>query len=156
VSSSLLAEVNTHRSRHGLQPLGIDPTLGIAAQRHADWMARVDRLDHTGEGGSSFVDRIRAAGPYPSNTVSENIACGQQSASECVGDWLASRGHRANMLGVIYHTAGCGSAQAADGRWYWCAVFGAAKTGAPSPVPAPPKPTRPSFTDWVLRLLGLA
>jgi len=53
-------------------------------------------FSHTGQNGSSFSDRARAAG-YTC-AAAENIASGQRSEAEVMTSWLNSPGHRRNIL----------------------------------------------------------
>lgn len=143
LQADLLAAQNVERSRAGKVLLGTHTTLQRAAQGHADWMARVQRLSHTGEGRSDFVDRIRAAGEYPSQSVAENIAYAG-TIQQCVDMWMRSGGHRANMLNGNYRSTGCG-ASLSGSVVYVCAVYGAAAPSEvivppPEPVPSPPRP----------------
>lgn len=101
--SAIVARTNQERARRGLAALSADPALMAGARRQAAWMARNRTLAH-GQG------------------VTENIAMGQSSAAEAVGDWMRSDGHRANLLGA--HTRiGVAVARAADGTAYWCQQF---------------------------------
>ncbi|WP_425618057.1 CAP domain-containing protein [Anatilimnocola sp. NA78] len=163
IHDDLLKVTNEQRDRYGVVALGVHPTLQIAAQKHAEWMADNRRMSHTGEGRSQFDDRIRAAGPYPSSAMAENIAWGQRTAKECVIDWMSSAGHRRNMLNAGYLSAGFGAASDVNGALYFCALYGAAKPESPAPVkPPPPPPPEPSWPtprvgliEWLLSLLGI-
>ena len=84
----------------------MDGRLTTAAQRHSVDMADRDTMSHTGGDGSSFDERIRAAG-YP-EPAAENIAFGQSSASSVVAAWMDSAGHRRNILDCDYTAIGVG------------------------------------------------
>jgi uncharacterized protein YkwD len=92
--------------------------LVLEAQTHAHAMARTQRLSHDG-----WVERLRRAG-LPRGL--ENIAAGQRSPAEVVASWAQSPGHRDAMLEPTFRHAGIGVAQAADGTFYWCALFAGA------------------------------
>jgi uncharacterized protein YkwD len=78
-------------------------------------MQATGTFSHTGKGGSSFFDRIQAAGAR-ANASAENIA--QNSSPKAVFDsWKNSAGHNRNMLGA-YRKVGLG--RVGD---YWTAVF---------------------------------
>jgi uncharacterized protein YkwD len=112
--------VNAERaSRCG--PLAVDDRLTIAAQRHSDDMAANDYFSHTSLDGSTLVDRVRAAG-FTGGTLGENIAAGQRTPQDVMAAWMASAGHRANVLNCDYTVIGVGLNQ--DG-WYWTQDFGA-------------------------------
>jgi len=153
----LLNATNVQRVRNGLPALGVHSTLQAAAQKHADWMAANRRMSHTGSGGSSYVQRIYAAGPYPASSgTAENIAWGATTAQSCINMWMSSPGHRASLLRQGYQSAGCGAAQAANGDWYWCGLYGAAAPNDSAPTPEPtPSPPRRSWLDWLLSVLGV-
>jgi uncharacterized protein YkwD len=57
---------------------------------------------------------------YPGGTWGENIAQGYGSAQSVVAAWMASPGHRANILNPAYHYMGLG--YVAAGNW-WCQQF---------------------------------
>ena len=53
-------------------------------------------------------------------TAGENIARGQRSAAEVVAAWMASSGHRANILNASFTKIGVG--YVAEGG-YWVQMF---------------------------------
>ena len=88
--------VAAERAAAGCPELTVDPRLTVAAQRHASDMTARQYFSHTGPDGSTPSSRAEAAGASPS--VAENLAAGQGSAQAVVRDWLASPGHRDNLL----------------------------------------------------------
>ena len=64
---------------------------------HARDMARHGFFGHKGSNGSSVGGRLKAAGCRFTGAA-ENIAKGQRSDAEVVAAWVASPGHRRNML----------------------------------------------------------
>ena len=54
--------VNASRASYGLDPLRIETALNQSADAHSAWMLSADVFSHTGRGGSSPTDRMRAAG----------------------------------------------------------------------------------------------
>lgn len=105
VENNLVARTNAERLRNGRAPLVLDGSLMRSARRHAAWMARNRRMQHT-----------RAA-------VAENIAMGQSSSNEAVRDWMNSPGHRANILSGQYTRIGVAAYRGYDGQVYWCQQF---------------------------------
>lgn len=86
------------RASNGLaRPLAHSAALQAAAQNHADAMARTGQFGHTGANGSTLSSRVRAAG-YRACYGAENIAYGQNSVGQVFQDWMASPGHRTNIL----------------------------------------------------------
>lgn len=149
----LLAATNQQRAGNRIALVGIHPALQEAAQKHAEWMALNRRMSHAGEGGNTFVDRIRAAG-YPNSNAAENIAWGYTDAASCVQGWMNSAGHRNNMLNPQYQSTGFGAARASNGQWYWCGLYGVA-TGSTQPPITPPAPKpHPKWLEWLLRLVA--
>ena len=96
-------------------------TITVAAQRHANDMARRNRMTHVGSDGSNAGQRITRAG-FRWSSWAENLASGYTSSSAVVWAWLNSSGHRANMLNPRFRWMGVGIAYA-HGRYWWCAVF---------------------------------
>jgi uncharacterized protein YkwD len=113
--------INAHRAKYGAPALRYGGTLALAAQRHADDMARRNRLTHIGSDGSNAGQRLTRAG-FRWTSWAENIAVGYASSSAVVGAWLNSSGHRANMLNPQFRWMGVGLTYA-HGRYWWCAVF---------------------------------
>lgn len=156
LQAALLTAMNAERARAGVPQFATHPTLQKAAQDHAEWMAANQNLDHYGAGGSTFTQRIHAAGMYPSVAAAENIAGDFRTAAFCVAAWMSSRGHRSNMLNPSYLTTGCGIAVDRNGEFYWCAVYGAAKAGSVSPpvdIDPDPPPRLIGWLEWLRRLL---
>jgi uncharacterized protein YkwD len=81
-----------------------------------------------------FSKRIEESG-YAFSAAGENIAQGQTTGEEAVGDWMTSPGHKANILSKDYSEIGIGRGVTTDGEVYWVQVF-AKPTGNPS-VPVP-------------------
>jgi uncharacterized protein YkwD len=89
--------VNALRAQNGLHALQISGQLEQAAEGHAADMARRGVLSHKGSNGSDPSRRAKRAG-YKFCTVAENVAAGQESATEVMQAWANSAGHRRNML----------------------------------------------------------
>ena len=117
----VLDRINAERSARGLAPLTYDDQLTLAAQRHSDDQASRGRMSHTGGDGSTLVVRIDRIG-YSWSSLAENVAYGFPDAASVVAAWMASPGHRANILSTNTQS-GLGLAIAADGQAYWTHVF---------------------------------
>ncbi|GAA2741209.1 hypothetical protein GCM10009868_06490 [Terrabacter aerolatus] len=115
--------VNAARSRAGCAPVSVNPALRSAAQGHSDDMAARDYFSHTSPDGSTFAGRIRSAG-YLGGAIAENIAAGQPSAESVMNAWMASPGHRANILNCAYRDIGVGHASGGTYGSYWTQTFG--------------------------------
>jgi uncharacterized protein YkwD len=100
-------------------PLKVEVHVTAAAQGHSDDMAARNYFSHDTPDGEGFDDRVKAAG-YP-RPGGENIAKGQRSAEQVMTDWLASPGHRANILNCAFTVIGVG---VNDTAWTWTQDFG--------------------------------
>jgi uncharacterized protein YkwD len=128
---AFLGLINAYRAQNGLEPLAMSPTLTTAARDHSQDMGTQNYFDHTGLNGSTFSQRIAAAG-YPGGTLAENIFAGDQTAQGAFESWRNSPGHNANMLNPAYKAIGIGRANVpgSDWGWYWTTTFGDQVDGA--------------------------
>lgn len=105
---ALLDALNRARTARGLQPLHLDPALVGAARDGCLTMLRANTLTH-----GAFRARLAthgARGP----AFGENLAWSARShagARVTVRRWLASPGHRANLLRPGFRRVGIGVAQ---------------------------------------------
>src|SRR5262249_18190386 len=114
--AELLRLINQHRKANGKGPLSMDSTLTKAAGDHTDWMqGPTGKFSHTGKNGSSFVDRVKAAGGRP-GPWGENIS-GYSTPQEVFNNWKNTAPHTQNRLGP-YSKVGIGYKGS-----YWTAVF---------------------------------
>lgn len=118
VSSQVVALVNQQRASRGLGPLSISPTLSTAAEAHSRDQAQRSTMSHTGATGSNVYQRITTAGYWPS-AWGENVAAGQPSATDVMNAWMASSGHRANILSSNFSEIGVAAVASANGTLYW-------------------------------------
>jgi uncharacterized protein YkwD len=103
---SLLAAVNGVRSSHGLRPLQVDGALVRAARAYSGTMIRTNRFTH-GDMGARLA-RHGVRGPR----YGENLAWAVGSsaaARRIVASWMASPGHRANLLRPGWRRIGIGA-----------------------------------------------
>jgi uncharacterized protein YkwD len=114
VRAATLCLVNHERSTHGVGPLATNSDLQRAAQGHSESMASGSYFEHTGPGGT-LLERITASGYLPGPnalySVGENIAYGSLQDSTpvaIVAAWMASPGHRANILNPSFREVGIG------------------------------------------------
>jgi uncharacterized protein YkwD len=115
IREAVLCLVNRERARAGVAPLVVDRQLQAAAQGHSADMVRHDYFEHVSPQGQTPVDRIRSTGyiarAKAGFAVGENIAWGTESLAtpqEIVASWMASAGHRANILDPVYRETGVG------------------------------------------------
>ncbi|WP_240669743.1 CAP domain-containing protein [Actinoplanes solisilvae] len=121
--SQVVTMTNQQRAAHGCRRLlTVDQGLTVASVRQSVYMARTGRHDHVWSDGTTFARRSHLAGyEQPSG---ENIAWGYRTATEVIQAWMASPGHRANMLNCGARSIGTGVAYAANGTLYYTQVFG--------------------------------
>lgn len=106
-ASRLLEQVNRQRQAVGAPRLRLDRALTRAAQNHADDMSRRSYFDHVCPDGRTFRERVRAQG-YPGRALGENLAAGSPNPERVVRLWMASPGHRRNVLRESAEAAGVG------------------------------------------------
>lgn len=110
-----LCLVNRERTANGESPLQAVATLQLSAQRHSDGMASGDYFEHNGPGGDTPTSRMRASGyiysPRVGYEIGENIGWGTlwlATPRAIVAAWMASPGHRANILDASFRDTGIG------------------------------------------------
>jgi uncharacterized protein YkwD len=121
VEATVAQLTNRERAKAGCGPLRVDARLRTAARRHSADMAARDYFSHDAPDGSTFVDRIKAAGYL--SPGAENIAKGHPTAAAVMAGWMKSPGHRANILNCDLRAIGVGAHFAAGGPW-WTQDFG--------------------------------
>jgi uncharacterized protein YkwD len=124
-ASALIGLANTERARAGLGLLTVDARLAQAAQIHAEQMADIGRVDHVLPGARypALADRLGAAG-YEWQAVGENLAAGQQNATQAMAAWMQSSAHRENILNATFTEMGAAYVVDRNGRPYYVQVFG--------------------------------
>jgi uncharacterized protein YkwD len=122
----VISLVNRERAARGLVPLAAEPRLAAAAEEYAGQMAARDFFSHTGPDGSRMRSRNEAHGYVDWRFLGENLAGGQATAERVVERWMASPGHRANVLAPDACEIGIGYAYADRSayRHYWVMEVG--------------------------------
>jgi uncharacterized protein YkwD len=115
VRAATLCLVDRERTSRGLSALAPDGPLTQAAQAHSEDMAAGDYFEHDGRDGDTPLSRMRASGYIFSShigySVGENIAWAtlwMASPQAIVAGWMASPGHRANILDATFRDSGVG------------------------------------------------
>jgi uncharacterized protein YkwD len=139
----VLEEINRIRSLSiaedvNCPALTISPELQMAAYKHSLNMAEANFFQHRDPDGKEVFHRAVEAG-YNPMIIGENIAAGYDTAEEVVAAWMASPGHRANILDCSYTETGIGfvfqeddenNVERSNGQIsgpyysYWTQVFG--------------------------------
>jgi hypothetical protein len=140
-ADTLHSLVNQARAANGLGALSRNGAMDAVAVNWANQLAANGSLSHN----PSYSSQI----PGGWSAAAENVAQGHPDANSMHDGWMASSGHRANILGN--HTA-VGIAFVAAGGTTWgvqvFARYGAdvpppAPVSAPAPAPAAPAPSPP-------------
>ena len=115
IREAVLCLVNRERRNHGEGPLVANPRLEAAAQGHTESMAFGNYVEHVGPRGETPLSRMQAAGYIYSSRVGyevgENIGWGtlwEGTPRAIVAAWMASAGHRANILDPRFRDTGVG------------------------------------------------
>lgn len=107
----VLREVNALRAARHLRTLNLSPALSRSAVAHSRAMATYGFFAHESRNGTPFAERVKRFYVPQSRTwtVGENLAMfggSPPTASAIVAAWMASPGHRANLLRGLFHEAG--------------------------------------------------
>lgn len=108
--SRVLTLSNIERSQRGLRPLALSSCADGFADRWASQIAANGALSHQ--------SLTTVLGSCHANRAGENVAYGNVTADQMVAMWMASPGHRANLLNPNYTHLGVGSVQTSNGRVY--------------------------------------
>lgn len=120
IERATLCLLNRERRQEGLGALRHNDFLALAAERHARDMVARGYFSHDSPSGTSFVQRIVRTGytHESSWTLGENLAWGSgnlATPAEIMDAWMASPGHKANVLGP-FREVGIGSTPGAPER----------------------------------------
>lgn len=119
IEQQVLTLTNAERQKAGLKPLQMDDKLMQTARAKSADMASKNYFSHTSPTYGSPFDQMKANG-ITYRAAAENIAMGQRSAEEVVKGWMASPGHRQNILTPGFTHIGIG--YDAKGN-YWTQQF---------------------------------
>lgn len=132
----IIENTNSAREDTGLsENLVFNSKLQLSAQKKIDDMLLNDYFEHVSPTGVAISDLIETVG-YDYIIVGENLALGNfQSEKELVDAWMASPGHRANILNNKYKDIGVAVGHGTiSGKKVFIAVqhFGASSNVCPS------------------------
>ncbi|HEY4452656.1 MAG TPA: CAP domain-containing protein [Solirubrobacteraceae bacterium] len=115
IRAATLCLVNRERAANGERALQPNAALRQSAQGHTDSMVGADYFEHNGPGGLTLLARLRDAGYIYSSrigyAIGENIGWGGAqlgTPKAIVAAWMASPGHRANILDPRYRDTAIG------------------------------------------------
>lgn len=110
----LVQRINAVRADHGLKPLKVARRLRNAATRHSNSMAKVGYFRHelryqgTWKAFGTWIHWYWPGPGYTSWAAGENLAWGAPDLGvrKTVSMWMASPGHRANLLNASWTRVG--------------------------------------------------
>lgn len=108
--SQIVTSTNNYRAKHGLVKLKEQSCAKSYAVARAKWMAANRTLKHSSMSTVASKCHFTAVG--------ENIAYGYSSGSAVVKAWMASSGHRKNILTAKYRYIGSGARKDSRGVWW--------------------------------------
>ena len=111
--------VNEERAKYGLAALTYSEKLAAGAREKSEDMQRLRYFSHTSPTYGSPFDQMKKRG-ITYRAAGENIAMGYRSARAVVDAWMASPGHRANILSEKYTEIGIGYMENGN---YWTQWF---------------------------------
>ena len=119
--NQVLKLVNKERAKAGVPELKLDARLTKAAQIRSREL--VQKFSHTRPDGRDCLSALIDEG-LDYSVAGENIAAGQQTPKQVVASWMASSGHRANILMEDYEYMGLGYTKSSKGyQYYWSQMF---------------------------------
>ena len=114
----IATSTKAERSKRSLPTISWQACLDGYAERQARAMAAAQRLYHSDVSAMLRDCKLSYAG--------ENVAMGYPTGTAAVAGWMASAGHRANILDPHYRLYGHGAVQDSQGRWWAANTFGRA------------------------------
>lgn len=117
--SEVVRLVNQRRAENGLKPLTANWELSRVARYKSEDMSSQGYFSHTSPTYGTPFQMIRSFG-LSYRYAGENIAYGQRTPAAVVDAWMASSGHRANILSASYTQLGVGYCAAGH---YWTQMF---------------------------------
>lgn len=121
--SGVYTLTNAERSKQGLGALSSDTKLELIASRRAKDMFAKQYFEHVSPSGDSASVEADTVG-YEYIVIGENIALGNfANDAELVAAWMASPGHRANILNTRFTSLGVAVEKGMyNGKSTWIAV----------------------------------
>jgi len=126
LEAAVVAGINAQRAAAGLPPLQLDPDLVMVARERSSDMAQRGYFSHVSPTGETFSSLMQSQG-VPCSWCGENIAYNNfgddQTVAVVLSAWMASPGHRDNILRSSFDRVGVGVALGGSGAKYYTAVF---------------------------------
>lgn len=140
---------NEERAKEGLPALVMDTRLEPVAEKRAKEAS--EKFSHTRPNGKAWKTAFEDCG-IEATYRGENLAYGQKTPARVVKAWMASKGHKANIMNDRFTSIYIGICEE-DGVLYWSQMFmeddgtvasavdAASATGASATNPAEPTAT---------------
>lgn len=119
LSKEVFKLVNEERLKEGKTELSYRDDLQICADIRAEEIT--EKFDHTRPNNTDCFT-VLAENNIEYSAAGENIAEGQETAKAVMESWMASEGHKANILSDSFTGIAIGVAEK-DGRYYWVQIF---------------------------------
>ncbi|KAF2071972.1 hypothetical protein CYY_006709 [Polysphondylium violaceum] len=116
-----LSLVNNARAAVGAPAMVLCPCLTASSQAQSNYQASINTMTHTSPYGGLFqrVTPFGASG----TAIAENVAYGYANDNAVFNGWMASAGHKANILNPTYTRFGVSVATGSNGQKYWTQQF---------------------------------
>ncbi|MEI6553607.1 MAG: CAP domain-containing protein [bacterium] len=136
-ADGVFADTNNQRKLQSLPALIRSSVLDKSAEIKLNDMFSNQYFEHVSPSGSSVSDVVNAVG-YKFLVVGENLALGSFAGDDgVVGAWMASEGHRANILDKRYTEMGVAVGYGMyKGKMQWLAVQHFARPMSSCPAPS--------------------
>jgi len=126
LEAAVVAGINAQRAAAGLPPLQLDPDLAMVARERSSDMAQKGYFAHVSPTGETFKSIMQSHG-VACSWCGENIAYNNypddQTVAVVLSSWMASPGHRDNVLRSTFSRVGVGVALGGSGVKHYTAVF---------------------------------
>jgi len=134
--TGVIEETNSQREKYGLPLLNKSSKLNLSAELKLQDMFQNQYFGHQSPGGEGVAD-LAEKSAYEFLAIGENLALGNfQNDKALVDGWMASPGHRANILSSSYQEIGVAVGKGIfEGKTTWLAVqhFGLPISACPQP-----------------------
>ena len=134
--AGVIQQTNTQRAKYNLPPLKENQELDYSAQFKVDDMFKNQYFAHQSPSGIGVTDLAEEVN-YEFLAIGENLALGNFKNDEVlVQAWMASPGHRENILNISYQEIGVAVKKGVfEGETTWLAVqhFGLPVSACPKP-----------------------
>lgn len=120
-----LEQVNKQRTARGIPPLRVSPDLLQLARYYSWWMAEERFFSHTDPDGKTIKERVTESG-IRWRVLGENIAYSKgyiNPVAASMSGWMASDGHRRNILDSGFTQTAIGAWVSRDGTVYFTEIF---------------------------------